>query len=710
MKTNFKKKLTLCLSILMIAALVITGTMAYFTDTEGTTNIMTIGNIDIVLNEQQRVDDAANQHKLEAFEQAMTLMPAAYAGASIPWADEAEWVVPGDSAWKVVADNGDVHDKFVTVTNTGTNEAYVRVIVAYEGDAINGKDIHVVHNDINSTDPAVSGEFAATDYIEDVTIDGTRYDLIVYTYAAPLQSGETTIPSLKQIYMDKTTTQEEAAKYGTTYDILVLSQAVQTASGFTGAVDALNSAFGEVNHATAIEWFTGASPVDVKSDAQLKAALTANERNIVVNLTDDVTYDVAAWATNGMGGEATETIVINGNGHTITFNQTNSDWNNIVTANGATLSIVNAKITNAGHNNGPWNRHDLNFACDVVLTNVTSDKAMAFKAGATLNNVTINDANTSDTYAIWIQPNGQTVSLNDCTIDMLDCKDGRGIKIDEQYVSAPEKVTLNVSNTKFLTEEKGAILVKSVAGAEINLENVDISGVQADPVYPVWVDEASAAYAPMVVVNGGTKIIEGGAKVVTTTTDADFKAAIKSDANAVAVNGATIDLSGTPNAGSKDVVVNNSTVNTTSKNYTGLQHSGNVTYNNVTFNGSTFLYGNKVVFNNCTFNLTTNYLWTYGAAEVEFNNCTFNTDGKAILVYAEGSVTGSVVTINGCTFNATKTAFTGAGDPCAAVEIDSSLIKGNYVVNFVGNNTFDADFNGAYRIKNAGATNVTVNE
>ena len=72
-----KKRLVLCLSILLITALVVTGTMAYFTDTEGTTNTMTVGNIDIQLNEQQRVDDSANQHKLEAFKQAMTLMPAA---------------------------------------------------------------------------------------------------------------------------------------------------------------------------------------------------------------------------------------------------------------------------------------------------------------------------------------------------------------------------------------------------------------------------------------------------------------------------------------------------------------------------------------------------------------------------------------------------------------------------------------------------------
>ena len=208
-----------------------------------------------------------------------------------------------------------------------------------------------------------------------------------------------------------------------------------------------------------------------------------------------------------MGGEKTDYIMINGNGHTITFNQTDSDWNNIVT-NGAKLIISNAKITNSGHNDGPWNRHDLNFACEVELNNVVSDKALALKAGATLNNVTINDANTEDTYAIWIQPNGQTVTLNGCTIDMLDCTDGRGIKIDEPYISDPAKVTLNVSNTTFKTEEKSAILVKSAAGADVNLSNVTITEVAADSVNHVWVDEASASYADLVVVTGGDKKLE----------------------------------------------------------------------------------------------------------------------------------------------------------------------------------------------------------
>lgn len=252
----------------------------------------------------------------------------------------------------------------------------------------------------------------------------------------------------------------------------------------------------------------GSVDVVASTDEGMEEALGKNEKDVVIVLGGDVTVDVAAWATEEFGGDKSETITIDGNGHTITFNQTNSDWNNITTANGAKLIIKNAHITNTGYNDGPWNRHDLNFNCHVVLTNVTSDKAIALKSDATLTNVTINDKNTSDTYAMWIQPNGQTVTLSNCLIDMIDCSDGRGIKIDEQYVDTPGKVTLKVSNTVFKTEEKSAIIVKSKAGADIKLSNVDITNVQADNTNAVWVDEASEVYYDLVNVVGGTKILE----------------------------------------------------------------------------------------------------------------------------------------------------------------------------------------------------------
>ncbi len=160
-----------------------------------------------------------------------------------------------------------------------------------------------------------------------------------------------------------------------------------------------------------------------------------------------------------------------------------------------------------------------------------------------------------------------------------------------------------------------------------------------------------------------------------------------------------------------DITFEGVTIQGTNSNYVGIQHAGNIVYNNVTFNESTTLYGESAVFNNCTFNLTSRYIWTYSSKEVTFNNCTFNTAGKAVLVYAESSVDSQTVNFNDCTFKATETAYTGTGDACAAVEIDGSLIKGTYTVNFTGTNEVDPAFGGLWRIKDQKTpSNVTINE
>ena len=67
---------------------------------------------------------------------------------------------------------------------------------------------------------------------------------------------------------------------------------------------------------------------------------------------------------------------------------------------------------------------------------------------------------------------------------------------------------MNVSNTTFKTEEKAAIIVKSTAGADITLDNVDITAVVADAVNAVWVDADRSTAYNLVTVSGGTKFQE----------------------------------------------------------------------------------------------------------------------------------------------------------------------------------------------------------
>ena len=51
-------------------------------------------------------------------------------------------------------------------------------------------------------------------------------------------------------------------------------------------------------------------------------------------------------------------------------------------------------------------------------------------------------------------------------------------------------------------------MVKSAAGADIALNNVDISGVTADSTNAVWNDSDASAYFDLVTVTGGTKAQE----------------------------------------------------------------------------------------------------------------------------------------------------------------------------------------------------------
>ena len=457
--------------------------------------------------------------------------------------------------------------------------------------------------------------------------------------------------------------------------------------------------------------------VEVNNET-LKEALSATDKTIVVSLTENVTYDVAAWAANGMGGADTETIIINGNGYTITFNQTNSDWNNVVT-NGAKLVINNANITNAGHNDGPWNRHDINFACDVELNNVVSDKALAFKAGATLNNVTIDDANTSDTYAIWIQPKGQTVTLNGCVIDMNDCTDGRGIKIDEQYVSNPAKVSLNVSDTIFKTEEKAAILVKSVAGADIVLDDVNISGVATDSVNAVWVDSASADYANLVTVTGGTVIVEPS--IASVSGDEALNDALKSNEDNIFVSlsdDVTYDVAawaanGMGGANTKTIVINGNG-NTITFNQT------NSDWNNVVTNGAKLVINNANITNAGHNDGPWNRHDINFACDVELNNvvsdkalafkagATLNnvtiddantSDTYAIWIQPKGQT----VTLNGCVIDMNDCT-DGRG-----IKIDEQYVSNPAKVSLnVSDTTFKTEEKAAILVKSAAGANIVL--
>ena len=239
----------------------------------------------------------------------------------------------------------------------------------------------------------------------------------------------------------------------------------------------------------------------LKSDAKIVSVVLADNLDVAISSLGQQTGGSGEYK---LGGVNTEKITIDLNGKKL--NITTTYWSNLGAKNDNALFTIKNGTMTSSQPTGTWNSYDLTFSnCDYVIEDVVFEKAIAFAAtgkSVSLKNVTINE--THDYYAMWICAEGLNVTADNLTIESA----GRGIKIDEQYIDAPAKVTLTVKNSKFTTAKKAAIVVKSKVGAEINVENLDITGVAADKVNAVWVDEDSAAYFDLVTVNGATKTQE----------------------------------------------------------------------------------------------------------------------------------------------------------------------------------------------------------
>lgn len=173
--------------------------------------------------------------------------------------------------------------------------------------------------------------------------------------------------------------------------------------------------------------------------------------------------------------------------------------------------MKNEKITNTGHNDDPWNRHDINFLCEVQLYDIVSDKSIAVAKDSSLDNVDISDNRKDDNdYLLWIQADGATVTVKDCYLHNTKTSGTtRGIAIKDRYVDSPSLVKLTVSGTTFVTTAKAAVLVTSTEGANIIWgEGNDISDVTADSTNAVWNDAERKAADYLVTVTGCTKFQE----------------------------------------------------------------------------------------------------------------------------------------------------------------------------------------------------------
>ena len=351
------------LSLVLVAALAIGGTVAYLQDDDSDVNVMTLGNVSIEQHEYERVVENGaykvenGSYVLKDFSQAKPLLPSAIPTNGPGWGWDTTLVdmsqVDSKGTMQVFTAGSNAQDKIVTVKNTGKSDAYVRTWIALEDPFTENRLGVNVGKDSYYTQTSWTT----------VEIDGVKYSVSCFTYNEALKPGEVSTPSLFQVYLNSKATNEDMELLGDTYEILAFSQAVQTA-GFDSADAALNTAFG-TNH----PWADGVKIPAVVEDADGLVEALENGKDVI--LTDDVKIDPAgmsnAYGTTGINVKNGQTI--DGNGHTLDIKGAGGTWDSGINTTGGLIK----NLTVTGSFRGIFINHNSTHSEPVILENVIID-------------------------------------------------------------------------------------------------------------------------------------------------------------------------------------------------------------------------------------------------------------------------------------------------------------------------------------------------
>lgn len=393
-----KRTLLTALSMIVVAALAVGLTVAYLQHSDEDVNVMTLGNVKITQHEYEREMDANGNYvtilaekrgetgyKLTEFTQAKPLYPAT--GTVIGW-DETKVCfeqLDGNKLGRMDVLKGlsNVQDKFVFVENTGKSDAYVRTIIAYEtgSDSDAFGDLIMVSTNV----------FWKSNEIGVVTIDKNNYYMVEYvydgnSYAANgtmtegangkhpdgiVHPGEFTYNNLAQVYMaSKATNEDVEAIDGNgngTYDILVVSQAVQTA-GFDDAQTALNTAFGKIT-ADNNPWVSTDAQGNRTEDAPSVPVVASNADSLASSLASG--KDVVMVEDIDAGGQVfvLDGGTLDGNGKTLTVDSGDAAYESGLTV--AEGTAKNVTVTGAFRGLGVGGSGASKMTGDVTYENVT---------------------------------------------------------------------------------------------------------------------------------------------------------------------------------------------------------------------------------------------------------------------------------------------------------------------------------------------------
>lgn len=226
-----KKKILSLALVIALVAIMVSGTLAYFTAEDEVTNTFTVGSVKIEIYENDKVTE---KDTIEF-------------GSLTP-------VVKEDPS-----EDESYMDKVVKVKNTGLNDAYIRVYIAVPQQLANT----YLRMDRNTE--------GWTTKILEAEVDGVTYDVYAYTYETAVAPGEFTGELLKGVYLASDVdlledangnlvfvrrengqiidnsgfiahTKTDDGYESETVNILVAAQAIQ-AQGFESAAEALDAGF-----------------------------------------------------------------------------------------------------------------------------------------------------------------------------------------------------------------------------------------------------------------------------------------------------------------------------------------------------------------------------------------------------------------------------------------------------------------------------------
>lgn len=252
-----KKKsiLVAAIAVMLVAALVVGGTLAYFTDTKRADNTFTVGNVKINLIEQER-----GENGLQDFTPKKALYP--IVGSAQGEKDEHGMPIAKNYV-----------DKMVTIQNTGSEKAYIRAYFAIPSALDDGKEtfnagLNVLHFNFGNK-VAENGAITSTydnewqwkhdgkwNYFETTMADGIKYNVYYADYYKALDAHATTEQFIQGVYLDQSFDMKADGAYafgekltldeGWNWNNVtcpVYAVAVQ-AEGFASASEAMDAAFG----------------------------------------------------------------------------------------------------------------------------------------------------------------------------------------------------------------------------------------------------------------------------------------------------------------------------------------------------------------------------------------------------------------------------------------------------------------------------------